>query len=66
MGEFGVTKASEEAFKEWLSALYVVMQPDLEETPANLYSDPDSWRDYCDDGFTPEEAWSSEKSYWEE
>ena len=52
-------------FHYWLKRLYEIMASDLDGEDGESYCDPESWREQFLEGMTPEEAWATEKSYWE-
>lgn len=63
-------------FKDWLASLEAIMR-DWDAKHGNLpytlpLTDTDNegnvlcWKDSYDDGMTPEEAFASDRTYWEE
>jgi hypothetical protein len=61
LGKEGLLKMT---FDEYVAAITALAAKDNALDSTGKYCDPDAWRDFYEDGSSPEEAWAEEKSYW--
>lgn len=53
------------SFDEYTAAIDKLARKYDAASDGKPYCDPEAWREYYEDGASPEEAWASEMSYWE-
>lgn len=53
------------AFAEYVDAINSLAIKYGAVGDSGIYADAEAWREFFEDGFSPEEAWRIEMSYWE-
>jgi hypothetical protein len=57
--------AMEMTFEQYVAAINVLAGKEDALQSDGTYCDAESWRTFYEDGYTPQDAWDCEKSYWE-